>query len=180
MERSQVRSVPERVRYRLTRLQRVLPVLPLLVVFTGAHVWGWLDGAPLGTEVTETFGMWTVMPIVLLIAGRYFGVTLTPSTAVVHSLRRRTIQWAEIQAIHMEPYQGTRTVVIYEAGGRRTRLRAPLSGFLAWDSGFDEKFHTIGMWWLEHRGPDWAAVPPPSALGKGASAPPRDPFAPPA
>ena len=179
MERSQVRSVPERVRYRSTRLQRVLPVLPLLVVVMGTHIWEWLDGVPLRTEVTETFGMWAVMPFVLLIVGRYFGITLTQSTAIVHNIRRRTIQWADIQAICIEPFQGTRTVVIYEAGGRRTRLRAPLTGFLSWDSGFDEKVHTIGTWWLEHRGPDWAPVPPPRASGKAPSAP-RDPFAPPA
>ncbi|MDQ0762213.1 hypothetical protein [Streptomyces canus] len=145
----------------------------------GTHIWEWLDGVPLRTEVAETFGMWAVMPFVLLIAGRYFGVTLTQSTAVVHNLRRRTIQWADIQAILIEPFQGTRTVVIYEADGRRTRLRAPITGFLSWDSGFDEKFQTIGTWWLEHRGPGWAPVPPPRASGKGPSAP-RDPFAPPA
>jgi hypothetical protein len=157
----------------------VLPVLPLLVVVMGTHIWEWLDGAPLGTEVAETFGMWAVMPFMLLISGRYFGVTLTQSTAIVHSVRHRTIQWADVQAIRIEPFHGTRTIVIYEAGGRRTRLRAPLTGFLSWDRGFEEKFHTIGAWWLEHRGPDWAPVPPPRAMRNGASVP-GNPFAPPA
>ncbi|MHB9860539.1 hypothetical protein [Streptomyces sp. YIM S03343] len=91
------------------------------------------------------------------------GITLTPSAAIVRRVRKRTIPWSNVQAIQVESYAGSRTVVIYEAGGRRTRLRAPITGFLSWDRGFEEKFHTIGRWWLAHRGPDWVPVPPPWA-----------------
>ncbi|MFJ9244158.1 hypothetical protein [Streptomyces sp. NPDC101776] len=115
----------------------------------------------------------------------YFGVTLTESAAVVRNLRRRTIPWADIQSIQIESVMGTRTVVLYETNGRRTRLRAPSTGFLAWDRRFEEKFHVIGQWWLTHRGPDWTPAPPPQTWWNTppnpardtARDPARDPFA---
>jgi hypothetical protein len=179
VEQSQAGAMPpERIRYRLIRLQRVLPVLPFAVLVVGLDTWR-LTSEPFGSEIAMSFGMWAGLLSGMLILGRYFGITLTESTAIVHNLRRRTIQWSNVQAIRVEPFQGTRTVVIYEAGGRRTRLRAPLTGFLNWDRSFEEKFHTIGRWWLEHRGPDWAPVPPPEAWRDGRPAPDGNPFAPP-
>ncbi|MCX5317845.1 hypothetical protein [Streptomyces sp. NBC_00154] len=177
MEQSQVEAMPpERIRYRYTRLQHVLPVLPLLFVIWGTKVWDWMTWKPAGAEIAESFGMWGAMLFVLLITGQYFGVTLTESTAIVHSLRRRTIQWSNVQAIRIERFQGAQIVVIYEAGGRRTRLRAPITGFLCWDRGFEEKFDTIGRWWLDHRGPDWAPVLLPGAQLSGPPVPDGNPF----
>lgn len=86
------------------------------------------------------------------------GITLTADHAVVHNVRRRKIAWADVQCIRIESYLGSRTIVIYEASGRHTRLRAPIRGFLSWDRRFDEKFHTIGQWWLAHRGAAWTPV----------------------
>ncbi|MGW0824692.1 hypothetical protein [Streptomyces sp. NPDC002845] len=107
--------------------------------------------------------LWIAVLVLGVLLPFYFGVTLTSSAAVVHGLRRRTILWSDVQAIQVESIMGTRTVVIHEAGGRRTRLRAPTTGFLAWDRRFEEKFHVIGRWWLDHRGTDWTPVPPPRA-----------------
>ncbi|MFI8069224.1 hypothetical protein ACIF85_10620 [Streptomyces sp. NPDC086033] len=178
MEQSQVVArPPERIRYRSALLQSVLPVLPLLVVVWGAKVWEWMSWKPVGAEMAESFGLWGATLLALLIAGQYFGVTLTESTAIVHNLRRRTIQWSNVQAICVEGFQGARTVVIYEAGGRRTRLRAPITGFLRWDRGFEEKFQTIGKWWQDHRGPDWTPVPLPAAQLSGPPIPDGNPFA---
>lgn len=178
MEQLQLAATPpERIRYRCTRLQRVLPVLPLLVVVWGTKVWDWMTWTPAGAEIAESFGTWAAMLLVLLILGRYFGVTLTESTAIVHSLRRRTIQWSNVQAIRVEHFRGAQIVVLYEAGGRRTRLRAPITGFLSWDRGFEEKFRTIGRWWLDHRGPDWAPVLLPGAQWSSPLAPDGNPFA---
>lgn len=178
MEQSQVVvRPPERIRYRYTLLQSVMPALPLLVIVWGTKVWDWMTGMPVGAEMTGTSGMWGAMLLVLLIAGRYFGVTLTESTANVHSLRRRTIQWSNVQAICVEGFQGAQVVVIYEAGGRRTRLRAPITGFLCWDRGFEDKFHTIGRWWQDHRGSDWAPVLLPGAQLSGPPLPDGNPFA---
>lgn len=176
MEQSQVAAIsPERVRYRLTRLQCLLSMLPGIIV-VAFQVLLWLDGGPSAPVLVSELLVWGVLPI----ASRLFGVTLTPSAAIVHNLGRRTIPWSSVQAIQIESLFGSRTVVIYEAGGRRTRLRAPISAFLNWDRSFEEKFHTIGRWWLDHRGPDWAPVPPPGAQWGGPPVSNENPYAPPA
>ncbi len=178
MEQLQLEATPpERIRYRCTCLQRVLPVLPLLVVVVGIRLVDWMIGKLAGSGIAESLGTWAALPLALLIVGQYFGVTLTESTAIVHNLRRRTIQWSNVQAVRVERIQGAQTVVIYEAGGRRTRLRAPITGFLSWDRGFEEKFRTIGRWWLDHRGPDWAPVLLPGAQWSSPPAPDGNPFA---
>ncbi|MFJ5213826.1 hypothetical protein ACIP98_03870 [Streptomyces sp. NPDC088354] len=164
----------ERIRYRSTALQRVLPVLPVALVDALSHLWFWWNGGPAGAASGAV-----VLPLVVLIASHPFGVTLTPSGAVVHNLTRRTIAWADVQAIGTESVLGARFVVIQEAGGRHTRLRAPLTGFLSWDRAFDEKLATIGRWWLDHRGPHWAPAPPPPVWRSGPPSPSGDPFAPP-
>ncbi|KOU59478.1 hypothetical protein ADK57_33230 [Streptomyces sp. MMG1533] len=167
---------PQRMRYRCTRLQRVLPVLPLLVVVVGTRVFEWMAWRLTGSEMAESLGTWGAMLLVLLILGQYFGVTLTESTAVVHSLRLRTIQWSNVQAIRVERFRGAQIVVIYEAGGRRTRLRAPITGFLCRDHEFGEKFRAIDRWWLDHRGPDWTPVLLPGAQWGGPPVPDGNPF----
>ncbi|MFE2095893.1 hypothetical protein [Streptomyces sp. NPDC059468] len=179
MEQSQVEAVPpERIRYRLTRLQRLLSALPAFFI-VALQVLLWLDGGPFG-PLRFSLLVWAVLLPVALITSRPFGVTLTPSAAVVHNFRRRTVPWSNVQAVRIESLFGSRTVVIYETGGRRTRLRAPITGFLSWDRSFEEKFHTIGRWWLDHRGPDWTPVPPPGAWWGGPMTPDGNPYAPPA
>lgn len=172
---------PENVRYRLTLAQRGLPALPLAGMGLGLQFLFRLDRPPPPGFVLMT-SVWIAMPVVNLLLSPRFGITLTPSAAVVRNLRRRTIPWRNVQAIHVEPYMGTRRLVIYEAGGRRTPLRAPITGFLAWDGGFEEKYHAVVRWWLDHRGPDWTPVPPPWAIrdsGNSGRPTPQDPFAPP-
>ena len=141
-----------------------------------------------GTDLPVPGGLASLVAfwIVLLVLGTLppsLGVTLTPSGAVVHNLRRRTIPWADIQAIGIESVLGTRSIVLHETNGRRTELSAPRSGFLAWDRHFEEKFHVIGEWWMNHRGPDWTPTPPPPSPSPTrrdtASTAERDPFAPP-
>lgn len=99
---------PERIRYRCTCLQRVLPVLPLLVVVVGIRLVDWMIGKLAGSGIAESLGTWAALPLALLIVGQYFGVTLTESTAIVHNLRRRTIQWSNVQAVRVERIQGPR------------------------------------------------------------------------
>jgi hypothetical protein len=173
MEQPQSGTVPpERIRYRLTLLQRGLSMLPAMCMIMIAQFSLWLNGGPTDVVLLSLLAG-AVVPFMPLLGVRSFGITLTASAAVVHGLRRRTVPWSDVQAVMIEPLLGSRTVVIHEAGGRRTRLRAPITGFLSWDSDFEEKFHTIGRWWLEHRGPDWVPVPPPWAwwIGPPASAP---------
>ncbi|MFF7473687.1 hypothetical protein [Streptomyces sp. NPDC008092] len=179
MEQSQVAATPpERIRYRLTSLQRLLPVLPGFVVVVPSQTLLWLDGESSDSVIVPGLLIWGVLLPLVLITSRRFGVTLTPSAAIAHNFRRRTIPWSNVQAIQIESLLGSRTVVIYEAGGRRTRLRAPMSGFLSWDHSFEEKFHTIGRWWLDHRGPDWVPVPPPGVWWGGPPASHGNPYAP--
>jgi hypothetical protein len=89
--------------------------------------------------------------IVTALETRWFGVTLTSTEVRVHSLRRRTIRWTDVRAVTTENVLGTRVVVVHEEN-RRTRLRAPITGWLTWDRHFDQKYQTIGQWWLEHSG----------------------------
>lgn len=169
----------ERIRYRLTRLQRLLPVAPSIVMVTAFQALLWLDGGPFGPVLVTGLLMWGVLPMVVL-ALTPFGVTLTPSAAIVHNLRRRTIPWSNVQAIQIESLLGSRTIVIYEGGGRRTRLRAPITGFPIWDRSFEEKFDTIGRWWLDHHSAGWTPVPPPAVPWDGPPASDGNPYAPPA
>ncbi|WP_406408950.1 hypothetical protein [Streptomyces sp. NBC_01643] len=60
---------PKRIRYRCTRLQRVLPVPPLLVVVWGTKVWDWMTWTPAGSEIAESLGMWVAALFVLLVLG---------------------------------------------------------------------------------------------------------------
>ncbi|MFF5147427.1 hypothetical protein ACFY6U_48250 [Streptomyces sp. NPDC013157] len=170
----------ERVRYRLTTSQRLLPVLPGFTVALTPQVPLLLDRQSFDPVIIPGLVIWGVLLPLVLLASRSFGVTLTPSEAIAHNLRRRTIRWSNVQAVQIESLLGSRTVVIYEVGGRRTRLRAPTTGFLSWDRSFEEKFHTIGRWWLDHRGPDWVPVPPPGVWWGGPPTSHGNPYAPPA
>ncbi|WP_329119509.1 hypothetical protein [Streptomyces sp. NBC_01465] len=144
----------ERIRFRPTPQQILLPMLPALVVF-GSQL------LLLLTEHDDGFGrtmrevLLVLIPVVFLAAlplNLWAGVTLTPTEVLVHSIRRRTIPLSDIRGINIEARMGVKTVVITDLHGRRTRLRAPLHGFLSPDSHFEQKFHTIGQWWLAHRG----------------------------
>ncbi|XUL89647.1 hypothetical protein ACQ86D_25940 [Streptomyces galilaeus] len=165
----------------MTVWQRTMPFLPAFVMTailfiistTGAGT-----TSPGGLPGLAAF--WIVLLILTLLFSHRFGITLTPSAVVVHNLRHRTIPWPDIQAIQPESLLGTTTIVLYEANGRRTRLRAPSTGFPARDRHFEEKFHTIGTWWLAHRGPDWTPFPPRPAWPTAPQAPDENPFAPPA
>ncbi len=172
---------PAEVRYRMTMWQRTVPFLPAVVVTAAVFT---TSAAGAGTTppggLPGLAAFWIVLLILTALFPHRFGITLTPSSAVVHNLRRRTIPWSEIRAVQTESILGTMTIVLYEANGRRTRLRAPSTGFLAWDHHFEEKFHVIGTWWLTYRGPDWNPVPPPPTWPTTPPTPDENPFAPPA
>jgi hypothetical protein len=93
-----------------------------------------------------------VLPVALVCFNRAMSLTLTPDALVTRNLSRRVIPWSAIGWITTESQLGTKCVVVFEQSGRRTRLRVPATGFLFWDRDFDAKFHTIGDWYLAHRG----------------------------
>lgn len=150
------------VRYRLTPSQHVLGLLfSTAFMVPGILIWATdkSGSRPAGLGPGAFIALWVVSLWVVSVAlTSSVGITLTPTAAVVHTLRRRNIPWCDVRAVRIENVMGTRTVVICEANGRSTRLRAPVSGFPRWDRRFEEKFHTIGRWWLDHRGPDWTPV----------------------
>lgn len=90
------------------------------------------------------------------VAFRWFGVTLTSTDAIVHNLRRRRVPWSAIQGVTQESVLGARRVLLWTSGSERIPLRAPTTFLGLGGKRFDEEFHAIGRWWLEHRGPGWA------------------------
>lgn len=156
----------EELRYRLTPLQRMIPGLGAPIGILGAQVTIWAngEGLPTGHELWDVIRVAIGVPAALFFLSRPYGVTITPSAVIVHSPGRRTIKLIDIRFIRVENYLGSQTIVIYDASGRRTRLRAPITGPLYRDRQFWTKFHTIGQWWLDHGGPgpaDAVPAPPP-------------------
>ncbi|MFF3410528.1 hypothetical protein ACFYW8_30850 [Streptomyces sp. NPDC002742] len=171
-------AAPKEIRFRPGVWQRVLPLLPLTVVLGSDAVLRAVTHLPRPTFDARFLALWIACVSTLVVATSRFGITLTPSAARVHNLRRRTIPWASVQGVGVERVTGGRVVVLYEASGRRTRLRAPFTAFLQRDQRFEEKFHVIGQWWLTHRGADWVALPPPWTVPSWAPPAPGHPAAP--
>jgi hypothetical protein len=150
-----------RVRYRPSIGQQVSFFVVIVLLLAG------------GLFASSTGHFWIPLPGAALLAaeylylGRSVGITLTPDEAIVHTFRRRRIQWRDVQHIQIEKSMGSRVIVIYEESTRRTQLRAPISGFLYRDKRFEEKFHTIGQWWLAHQGADWTSDGAPSGRERG-------------
>lgn len=121
---------------------------------------GWIAVHHRGPPHPPILLTWLWIALLLLLPGialqRWFGITLTPTHARIHNLRRRSIAWADVQAITDEPFFGVHRVLLWTADGRRIPLRAPMTtlGRLGWRR-FERDYHQIGRWWLTHRGPNW-------------------------
>lgn len=158
-------SSRQEIRYRQTVWQRTMPfaIIPILSCAEAANqIWGpqppAADTASTANDhltvviTSVSIALCLLILIVDVVQTRSFGITLTPTEAHVHGLRRRTIRWSDVRAVTTEKTLGTRSVILYQAD-RRTRLRAPITGFLIRDRDFERKYHTIGQWWLDHRDP---------------------------
>jgi hypothetical protein len=168
---------PEEIRFRLGIRQRMPPgILIAACMGFDAVLRSVTDDRQPAFDAWFT-AVWVVL-VVLSVTVSPFGITLTPSTARVRNLRRRIIPWASVQNVCVEPVMGGRVIVLYEADGRRTQLRAPITGFLQRDRRFEEKFHVIGQWWQTHRGTDWVPLPHPGAIPLWALPTPGHPAAP--
>ena len=118
------------------------------IVLTQAGLAFAFRGAPGVTEQmfvsVATFAVtWSVLSALMF---RWQGVTLAPDGLHVHSLQARTIRWADIASVSTDRMLGTTYVIVWEASGRSTRLRAPTTGLLAWDRDFEAKYQTITTW----------------------------------
>ena len=172
------RPSPAEVRIRRAVWQWITPLLPMAVMTAVLFTTAGTEMPPPG-GVPGVVAFWAVLLLLGSVLPSRFGITLTPSAAVVHNVRRRTIPWADIQAIQVQSTAGIKSIVLHEANGRSTELRAPTTGFLSWDRHFNEKLHTIETWWHTHRGPDWTPITPPPAWWNTPPTPDRNPFAPP-
>ena len=157
------------IRYNLTRFQR-LPAFVGVAIVLGS----WLATSfKLGNRAA-TSPLIVLFVIELLVLGALPGTTLTPYEAIVgQGLRRRRIPWDDVASIEIQNRLGNRVIAIYQTNGRRTRLRAPITGFLNWDKQFEEKFHVIGRWWLDHRGTGVPLDAGPQGWGPGTWNPAR-------
>jgi len=158
--------------FRPTVVQRLSPMVGGLIGIAAFQLAVWVKDGVLDANVSVKMmvGLVVVGCAQCLLPGTAFGVVLTPWAVEVDNLRRRTIPWSQIQVVRVERTLGTRTVVLYETSGRRTRLHVPATGFLFWDKRFEEKFHTIGRRWLDHRMVDQAPPPVPHPGDDGGEA----------
>ncbi|MFF2999322.1 hypothetical protein ACFVTC_32945 [Streptomyces sp. NPDC057950] len=161
---AELSGMVDRVRYRAS-WQQSLPLglilgVVVLTQLSNPSLWehhrSGLTGLPFESRVLAMVAL-VLVTLELWVLTHYVGVTLTPEAVVVHNLRRRTIPWADVAEVAVEPVTGGRRVVLYETDGRRTPLRMPSSGFLSRDRRFDDKVATIRSWWLAHGGAARAA-----------------------
>lgn len=89
-----------------------------------------------------------------------WGIDLTPESANVRGVRRRSIPWQEVQAVISHEQLGSRTVQLIPEQGRRVQLRAPTNTWGWGRPAYERDFHRIGQWWLAHRGESWRPVRP--------------------
>lgn len=117
----------------------------LALVFRGT------PAAEQGFLSVATFAVvWAVTSAILF---RWQGVTLGPDALHVHNLPPRTIRWVDIASVSTDRSLGTTYVIVSEASGRSTRLRAPMTGAFAWDRDFEAEYQTITAWHQALRGP---------------------------
>jgi hypothetical protein len=88
-----------------------------------------------------------------------WGVDLTPESAVLRGVRRRSIPWREVQAIVPYEHGGSRLVRLIPQNGKPVTLRAPRSWWRLGGAAYERDFHRIDQWWLAHRGGSWRPVP---------------------
>lgn len=97
-----------------------------------------------------------------------WGVDLTPESANLRGIRRRSIPWQEVQAVVRYGPSGSLMVKLILEDGKHVRVPAPRGVWGFGGAGFDRDFERIGQGWLVHRGESWGPVRP---------AAPRPPYA---
>jgi hypothetical protein len=131
----------------------LLGVVTVAIALTQAGValvFGGTPAAEQGFLSVATFAVvWAVTSAILF---RWQGVTLAPDALHVHNLPPRAIRWVDIASVSTDRSLGTTFVIVWDASGRSTRLRAPMTGPFAWDRDFEAKYQTITAWHQALRG----------------------------
>jgi hypothetical protein len=91
---------------------------------------------------------------------RTMGVDLTPESANVRGVRRRSVPWKDVQALVHHRGQGTWVVRLILESGKPVMLPAPTTWSGFGRTRYEQDFHRIGQWWLAHRGESWCPVVP--------------------
>ena len=137
-----------RIRSTFTQWLWLLVAVVGAIALTQAGLALVFDDAPAQTRQlfvsVATFAV--VWAAITALVFRWQGVTLAPDGLHVHSPRPRTIRWPDIAWLSTQRLLGATYVIVWEASGRWTRLRAPTTGLLAWDRDFEDKCRTIGTW----------------------------------
>jgi hypothetical protein len=97
--------------------------------------------------------------VMVFLESCWFGITLTPTEAVVRSWRVQRIPWSDVQGITQQPifFRGFRLLLWTSDRCVELRTMRTLLGF-----GRDElteDYHQIGRWWLTYRGESWTPTP---------------------
>ena len=137
-----------RIRSTFTQWLWLLVAVVGAIALTQAGLALVFDDAPAQTRQlfvsVATFAV--VWAAITALVFRWQGVTLAPDGLHVHSPRPRTIRWPDIAWLSTQRLLGATYVIVWEASGRWTRLRAPTTGLVAWDRDFEDKCRTIGTW----------------------------------
>jgi len=106
--------------------------------------------------------LWLMGPVLvpLLLWAQTWGVDLTPESANLRGIRRRSIPWQEVQAVVRREQIGSSMVRLILENGKHVWVRAPRRVWGLGGAGFDRDFNRIGQWWLEHRGESWRPLLP--------------------
>jgi hypothetical protein len=115
---------------------------------------------PLGQALTLVLRCMWVLLVALMLWGMTWGVDLTPESANIRGIRRRSISWREVQAVLRYEQAGRTSVRLILENGKRVTLRAPARLWGLGAAAYDRDFHQIGQWWLAHRGESWRPLRP--------------------
>ena len=115
------------------------------------------DGNPLGLAP-----FWPLGPVVVAVAlwTLTWGVDLTPESANLRGIRRRSIPWEEVQAVVRYKLMGSSMVRLILEHGKPVLLQAPTRVWGLGGAAYEQDFHRIEQWWLAHRGASWRPVRP--------------------
>ena len=149
------------VKIRPSRYTQIQPVV-LLTLLTPAAFFNssaFVDD-PLGQALTLGLRcMWALL-VAMTLWAMTWGVDLTPESANVRGIRRRSIPWREVQAVLRYEQAGSTSVRLILENGKPATLRAPMRFLGLGGAAYDRDFHQIGQWWLSHRGESWRPLRP--------------------
>lgn len=108
------------------------------------------------TGIALAYVLLVCCAVPLNMAAQNIGVDLTPEFAVIRWLRRRTVPWAQVQAVvsHDKP-DGSSAVWLMLEKGEPVKLRYPKTLMRKGNDQYEQELKLMEQWWVEHRGQAW-------------------------